>query len=251
LGIKYEKKIKGECDMIKITGYTKNPMHMMGESAGYCYNTTNEKYFKRIAEQCLKEGHMRVAEFPDVHFEFSEFSGKVMREMFRHIHLTGLQESTRYVDMENFKYQTPPSIAKNEEAKSEWDNGMKQIAEVVGKLKALNVPTEDFSNIIPLAYDTKGVMKIGLRELIHIFGVRSCTCAYHEARKFCAELKKAIKETGDEQWIWIADNYFVPKCDSKLFCEEEKRWHLCKKHPKKSQVKDLIDDFKKNTDWRN
>ncbi|MGL5647013.1 MAG: FAD-dependent thymidylate synthase [Clostridium sp.] len=236
--------------MIKITDYTKNPMNMMGKSAGYCYNTTNEKWFKRIAEQCLKEGHHRVAEFPDIHFEFSEFSGKVMREIFRHIHLTGLQESTRYVDMEDFKYQTPPSILKNKEAKEVWDKGMTQISNTVKGMKELGVPVEDFSNIIPLAYNTKGVMKIGLRELMHIFNVRACTCAYHEARKFCMELKKAIKETKDEQWIWIAENYLVPKCDIKMFCEEEKRWHLCKRHPTKSQVKELIDEFKTSNDWR-
>lgn len=236
--------------MIKITEYTENPLDIMGKSAGYCYNTTNEKWFKRIAEQCLREGHLRVAEFPDIHFEFSEYSGKVMREIFRHIHLTGLQESTRYVDMTNFKYQTPPSITKNVEAKEIWDKGMEDITVVVAKLKELGIPVEDFSNIIPLAYNTKGVMKIGLRELMHIFNVRACSCAYHEARKFCMELKKAIKDTGNEQWIWIADNYLVPKCDIKMYCEEEKRWHLCKRHPKKSQVKDLIEEFKNNNDWR-
>ncbi|MGL6167417.1 MAG: FAD-dependent thymidylate synthase [Fusobacteriaceae bacterium] len=237
--------------MIKIIRYTEEPLNMMGCYAGFCYDTTNTKLFERIARQCLDENHGRVQEFPDIHFEFSEFSGKVIREIFRHIHLTGLQASTRYIDMENFKYQTPPSIKNNEEALTEWNKGMDNIKEVVGKLKKLGVPTEDFSNIIPLAYDTKGVMKIGLRELIHIFGVRSCTCAYHEARKFCAELKKEIIALGNPQWTYLAENFLVPKCDSKLFCEEEKRWSQCKRHPKKSQVKKVLAEYKSNIDWRN
>lgn len=237
--------------MIKITDYTKNPLYVMGEKAGYCYDTTNPKYFKRIAQQCLFENHGRVQEFPDINFEFSEFSGKVIREIFRHKHMSELQASTRYIDMENFGYQTPPSILKNEKALKVWENEINNIRECVSSLKKLGVPTEDYSNILPLAYSTKGVIKVGLRELIHIFGVRSCSCAYHEARKFCSELKKAIKETGDEQWIWLADNFLVPKCDLKLYCEEEKRWHLCKKHPKKSQVEKWIEDMKNNVDWRN
>lgn len=236
--------------MIKITEYTKNPLNTMGEKAGYCYNTTNPKVFKRIAEQCLFENHGRVQEFPDISIEFSEFSGKVIREIFRHKHMSELQESTRYVDMENFGYQTPPSILKNKEALKVWENEMGKIKDCISTLKSLGVPTEDYSNILPLAYNTKGVIKVCLRELIHIFGVRSCSCGYHEARKFCAELKKAIKEIGDEQWDWLADNFLVPKCDLKLYCEEEKRWHLCKKHPKKSQVKCVIEEFKKNNDWR-
>lgn len=236
--------------MINITEYTKNPLEVMGEKAGYCYDTTNPKFFKRIAQQCLFENHGRVQEFPDINFEFSEFSGKVIREIFRHKHMSELQASTRYIDMENFGYQTPPSIAKNKDTLIVWENGMKNIKECISSLKKLDVPAEDFSNILPLAYNTKGVIKVGLRELIHIFGVRSCSCAYHEARKFCAELKKAIKETGDEQWIWLADNFLVPKCDLKLYCEEEKRWHLCKRHPKKSQIEKIIKEYKENTDWR-
>ncbi|MGL4210078.1 MAG: hypothetical protein ACRCRT_00885, partial [Cetobacterium somerae] len=97
---------------------------------------------------------------------------------------------------------------------------------------------------------TKGVFKIGVRELIHMFGVRSCTCAYHEARVFMADIKKAVKALNNPEWNFIADNFFVPKCDLKLFCDEEKRWHLCKRHPKKSQVKVWIDEMKKTVNWR-
>lgn len=236
--------------MIKIRKFTPNPMNQMGSAAGYAYNTTNEKYFERIAKQCLDEGHHRVAEFPDIEFEFSEYSGKVIRELFRHIHLTALQESTRYVDMENFKYQIPPSVLKNKEALDIWNEHMKITTENISKLKKTGVPTEDFSNLLPLAYDTKGIMKIGLRELMHIFNVRSCTCAYHEARKFCSDLKKEIENLGDAQWEWISKKYLVPKCDIKLFCEEEKRWHLCKRHPKKSQVEEVIKNYKKENSWR-
>lgn len=237
--------------MIKIYSITENPLDIMGKYAGYCYDTTNKKLFSKIAKECLLSNHGRVQEFPDIHFEFSEFSGKVIREIFRHKHMSELQASTRYINMENFEYQTPPSILKNKDAHDKWVEGMGIIKQKVTQLKELGIPTEDYSNMIPLAYNTKGVIKVGLRELVHIFGVRSCNCAYHEARKFCAELKKAIKETGNEQWIWLSDNFFVPKCDLKLFCEEEKRWHLCKRHPKKSQIKKLIEDYKKNVDWRN
>lgn len=236
--------------MIKITDYTKNPLDVMGEKAGYCYNTTNPKFFKRIAEQTLHESHGRVQEFCNISFEFSEFSGKVIREIFRHKHMSELQASTRYIDMENFGYQTPPSILKNEQAYKVWEYAMDNIKDYIHELKKIGVPTEDYSNLLPLAYSTKGVINVNLRELIHIFGVRSCSCAYHEARKFCAELKKAIIETGDEQWIWLAENFLVPKCDLKLYCEEEKRWHMCKRHPKKSQIKTVIEEFKNNNNWR-
>lgn len=238
--------------MIKITKYTENPLITMGNKAGFCYNTTNEKLFRRIAVQCLDENHGRVQEFPEIQFEFSEYSAKVIREIGRHVHLTFLQSSTRYIDYTNqFDYAVPPSVKKNKEAFKFWQENMVNVSKTMNKMKELGVPVEDFSNVLPLAYHTKGVFKIGLRELIHMFGVRSCSCAYHEARVFMSDIKKAVKSLGNEEWTYLADNYFVPKCDRNLFCDELKRWHLCKRHPKKTQVKDWIEQMKKTTDWRN
>lgn len=237
--------------MIKILEYTKDPLQIMGEYAGKCYGTTNPKFFKKIAEQCLRENHGRVQEFVSIGFEYSGYSAKVIRELLRHIHLSGLQASTRYIDYtKQFDYLLPPSIAKNDDTKEIFENCMNNISETMNKLKDAGVPVEDFSNVLPLAYNTNGVFKIGLRELIHMFGVRACTCAYHEARKFMADLKKAIIELGDEQWTWIAENYFVPKCERLLYCEEEKRWAGCKRKPKKSQVEKWIAEKMATENWR-
>lgn len=237
--------------MIKIMRITKEPLKQIGSIAGVCYNTTNEKYFKNIALQCINEGHWRTLEFPELIFEYDKYSAKAIRELYTHVHTTKLQSSTRYIDYsKQFKYATPFSIKKNQEANEIWEKHMEQVQITMNKLKSLNIPTEDYTNILPIAYETKGVIKMGLRELIQIFNVRACSCAYHEIRVLMQDLKKAIKETNDEEWIWIADNYLVPKCDLKLFCEEEKRWDKCKRHPKKSQVKSWIEEKRNNTDWK-
>lgn len=237
--------------MIKIMKITNKPLKQIGSVGGVCYNTTNEKYFKKIALQCINEGHWRTLEFPEIIFEYDKYSAKVIRELYTHIHTTKLQSSTRYIDYsKQFNYSTPPSINKNEKAKKIWEKHMEEVQSTMNKLKSLDIPTEDYTNVLPLAYHTKGVIKMGLRELIQIFNVRACTCAYHEIRVLMQDLKKAIKELNCEEWNWIADNYLVPKCDIALCCSEEKRWHLCKRHPKKSQIKEWIEEKKKELDWR-
>ena len=237
--------------MIKIIEYTANPLNVMGSYAGKCYGTINPKFFKKIAEQCLREGHGRVQEFVSIGFEFSGYSAKVVRELLRHIHLSALQASTRYIDYtKQFDYIIPSSIEHNKKAKDIWQRHMGSVAKTMQDLKEENIPIEDFSNVLPLAYNTNGVIKLGLRELIHIFGVRACSCAYHEARQLMSDIKKAVKELNDEQWTWIADNYFVPKCERLLYCEEEKRWHLCKRKPKKSQVEKWIAEKIATENWR-
>lgn len=230
--------------MIKILNYTQNPLSEIGRDSGICYNTTNEKVFEKIAKQCLSENHGRTHEFVGIKFEFSGFSAKVIREIFRHKHMSELQASTRYIDYtKHFNYVTPNTID-SEEAQAVWNEAMENISDSMKTLKSLGVPTEDFSNLLPLAYQTKGVIKIELRSLIHMFGVRACACAYHEARKFMKEIKQAIKDLHDPQWDYIADNYLVPKCDLLLYCEEEKR--CCGRHLTKSKVREILKDFENN-----
>lgn len=89
-------------------------------------------------------------------------------------------------------------------------------------LKELEIPNEDLTNLLPLAYDTTMVLKINLRALIHMFHVRACTCAYWEYREFMKELKDLLGGL-DEEWKFIADNYFVPKCVAIGYCTEKTR----------------------------
>lgn len=110
---------------------------------------------------------------------------------------------------------------------------MCNIKESMLKLKELGIPTEDYTNLLPLAYSSTIVLKINLRALIHMFNLRLCTCAYWEYREFMIELKKMLSELDDE-WKFLSDNYFVPKCIANGYCDEKTR--SCKLMPLKSEV---------------
>lgn len=237
--------------MIEILSITKNPLEDIGLKAGICYDTTNPKMFERIAKRCLEEGHWKTAEFPDIQILISGHSAKVAREMYTHNFCTKLQASTRYIDYTKlFDYIIPYSVSKDKEALDTWQKHMIEVSKTMSKLKDLGIPPEDFSNVLPLAYETKWVMKIGLRELIQIFNVRACTCAYWEMRNLVADIKTAILLCGDEQWVWLAENYLVPKCVRYGYCEEEKRWDKCKRYPKKSQVLEWAKERMGSENWR-
>lgn len=209
---------------VKILSVEQNPLTTIGGVAGICYGQTNPKRFPNIAKRCLAEDHGRVLEFTNVTLEIDGVSAKVGRELLRHIHMSSLQASTRYIDYSNggqFAYITPPSI-KTDEQKAIWDNTMKDIQEAMVKLKELEVPVEDFTNLLPLAYSTKIVVQINLRSLIHMFHVRACTTAYHEFRTLMRDIKKQLSEVSEE-WKFLADNYLVPKCVASGYCTEKMR----------------------------
>ena len=207
----------------------KDPITLIGEMAGVCYGsdvTDKEKNYKRGLHN-LTSGHGRTWEFPDVYITLEGYSARVIREWYTHIGgaPTRLQASTRYIDYAKggFKYITPHSIAKNENAKETWDELMYSINTVLAFLEQeYGIPHEDTANGLPLGMETTVVCRINLRTLIDMSHQRMCTCAYWEYRELFRDLCKALSEYSDE-WKKLVDEYFMPKCKYLGYCNEGKR----------------------------
>lgn len=207
---------------------TKYPITMIGTEAGVCWGadiSNKEKNYKRGID-CLENEHGRTFEFPDVYMILDGYSARVIREWYTHIGgaPTRLQASTRYIDYEHgFDYVTPPSIAANEKAKAIYDEMMDEIQNHLGQLEAIGIPREDSALGLPLGMKTKIVCKHNARNLIDMSHQRMCTRAYHEYRNLFHDLCEALRDYSDE-WKYLVDNYFAPKCVYMGFCKEK---HSC------------------------
>lgn len=223
--------------MIEILDYTtKEPLQMIGKMAGVCWNAdvnNNEKNIKRALD-CIISGHGRVEEFPDIYLIIDGYSAKMMRELYTHIAgVTRLQASTRYIDYtKNLECVTPKTILLNNKAKILWDKTIKEIHDAMSDLKDMGIPTEDYTNLLPIAYKSKMVWKINLRSLENFMNQRMCARAYWEIREFAYDLKKMLSKYSDE-WKIITDKLFVPKCDKCGYCTEAKS---CGRKPKKESL---------------
>jgi Predicted alternative thymidylate synthase len=203
-----------------------NPISLIGEEAGICWgaDTTDEaKNYKRGVD-CIKSDHGRAMEFPQVFLVLDGWSAKVIREFYTHIGgaPTRLQASTRYIDYsKGFDSVTPPSISGNEEAEETWNEFMATVAPTVEKLKELGVPNEDATNVLPLAYMTKVVVRTNLRNLIDMSHQRLCTRAYWEFRQLMKEIFWQLENYSDEWEDLIYDlKVFKPKCELLGYCPE-------------------------------
>ena len=214
---------------------TKNPITLMGKRAGVCWGGNiedNEKNYKRGLD-CLSSGHGRVMEYVNVELILDGYSARVIREWYTHIAggPTRLQASTRYVKYDNFEYVTPYTIKANPEALKIYEDTMKTIADSCAKLeKEFNVPREDAAMLLPLGMGTRVVDKRNLRSLVDMSHQRMCTRAFWEYRQLMKDLCDALKAYSDE-WAYIVDNYFMPKCELAGFCTEAK---CCGRKPKKA-----------------
>lgn len=211
---------------VKIIDYTtKDPITMIGRMAGICYgsNVADEKKNYERGIDCLVTGHGRTWEFPDVYMELNGYSARVIREWYTHIGgaPTRLQASTRYINYKDFDYVMPDAIAKDNTNAAVYDEIMTHTKEYIAFLMDHHVSKEDVANLLPLGMTTKIVCKHNLRNLIDMSHQRMCTRAYKEYRDLFADVCDALRSYSDE-WKYLIDNYFVPKCEYLGRCIEKK-----------------------------
>lgn len=218
---------------------TRNPISLIGRRAGICWGadiTDEQKNYKRGLE-CLSNNHGRTLEFVNVEAVLDGWSARVIREWYTHIggSPTRLQASTRYINYSNgFDYVIPSKIQNNAMALDKYTETMGIIRENAAILENdFGIPREDVANLFPLGMNTKMVDKRNLRNLIDMSHQRMCTRAYWEYRKLFKTYVDELRKIDDE-WAYIVDNYFMPKCDALGYCSEK---YSCGRKPKKSEFK--------------
>lgn len=218
---------------------TDEPLTLAGQMAGICWNSdvsNHEKNFKRGLD-CLKSGHGRVLEYPQIYMILDGWSARVIREFTRHVGgaPTYVQASTRYINYDNFNYFTPPAIEKDPIAKSIYKSTMDGIAEGIKQLEGIcKIKREDTANLLPLGMETKIVFRTNLRMLIDMAKVRKCTRAYHEFRELFKAIEDALCIYSDE-WKYLIEEerIFKSKCEILGWCKET---HGCGRYPKKEDT---------------
>lgn len=206
---------------------TKNPITLIGKRAGVCWGadiSDNEKNYKRGME-CIIAQHGRTLEYVNVEMIIDGYSARVIREFYTHIGgaPTRLQASTRYINYNDFNYIVPKSIknSKDNEAWELYSSAIRVIKQTCANLENIGLPREDIAMLLPLGMTTKIVDKRNLRNLIDMSHQRMCTRAYWEYRELFNDICVSLSKVSNE-WKWIVDNLFKPKCEVLGYCLEKK-----------------------------
>lgn len=214
---------------------TRKPISLIGRRAGICWDadiTDEQKNYKRGLD-CIESNHGRTLEFVNIETVLDGWSARVIREWYTHISgaPTRLQASTRYINyIDGLDYVIPEKIKNNPEAMNEYRSVMWDIVGTASYLeKELGIPREDVANLFPLGMTTKIVDKRNLRNVIDMSRQRMCTRAYWEYRKLFRAYMNELRKIDDE-WAYIVDNYFMPKCEMLGYCPEKRS---CGRKPKK------------------
>jgi thymidylate synthase (FAD) len=126
-------------------------------------------------------------------FGIEGISRACSHQLVRHRVASFSQQSQRYVKEEAFDYITPPSITERAFAPM-FHRAMERAQEEYTKLIEAGVPAEDARFLLPNACETKIVVTMNARELLHFFRVRTCNRAQWEIRGMAKQMLALCKE---------------------------------------------------------
>ena len=146
-------------------------------------NSCAEDGIPKYIAQYMKMKHFTVFEFIDFTFEISGISRACSHELVRHRTATYLQQSQRHVDLRDRGVVVPPKIEDDDRAFYVMnDNDKSWRANYAYMVDTIKIPKEDARFIAPNAIETRVIMKIDGRNLLHFLKLRTDMSAMWEIR---------------------------------------------------------------------
>lgn len=192
--------------------YTPQPEETVAMAAKLCYSPADiaslkskiaAKDQKAFVDRLMKMGHMSPVEHISFTFGVEGISRACSHQLVRHRIASYSQQSQRYVsEASGFDYVIPESIKTDKELKKYFIKFMTDCQTaynyIVQKLNEAGVKGEsanqDARFVLPNAAETKIIITMNARELIHFFRQRCCNRAQWEIRAMAEEMLRLAKE---------------------------------------------------------
>ncbi len=183
--------------------HTPQPEQTVAQAAKLCYSASGvaaiaEKLTPEGTAAFLKKlldmGHHSAFEHASFTFAIEGVSRTLTHQLVRHRLASYSQQSQRYVAQRDFPYITPPSLADRPELRERFQTVLGALGEAYTALLDAGIPAEDARYLLPNACETKIVVTMNARELLHFFRLRCCNRAQWEihdlADSMLAEAKR-------------------------------------------------------------
>jgi len=189
---------------VKLLSHTPDPERVVALSAKLCYSDANiddlrnaisKQEQDKFIEKIVKIGHHSVLEHVSFTFGIEGVSRSLTHQLVRHRIASYSQKSQRYVKhSDNFEYIIPPTIKNNDRYGDKFLKLMDEISDLYSRMVADGIPAEDARYVLPNACETKIIVTMNARELLHFFKIRCCNRAQWEIRFMAEEMLKLCLE---------------------------------------------------------
>lgn len=197
---------------VMLLRHTPDPEETIAMAAKLCYSPADienlkekisSKDQKAFVDKLVTMGHMSPIEHASFTFAVEGISRACSHQLVRHRLASYSQQSQRYVSEETgFDYIIPPSIRESRELKKLFTDFMKASQEAYNRLvKGLHEQglqgesaTQDARFVLPNACETKIIVTMNARELLHFFSQRCCNRAQWEIQALAEEMLMIVKK---------------------------------------------------------
>jgi thymidylate synthase (FAD) len=234
---------------VQLLEVSANPIQLIYAACRQCYSdkfagdmfldpgadtAKQEAFVKKV----VASGHESPLEHVKFTFAIEGVSRALTHQLVRHRLASYSQQSQRYVKEGNFDYVVPPSIERDPEAKKEFTGLMESIQKSYTRLLGLmekssltgEAANQDARFVLPQAAETKIVVTMNCRELIHFFKHRCCTRAQWEIRAVAGMMLGICKEK-----IPAVFSGGGAKCEELGYCPEGAKF-CCGRYPVKEKI---------------
>lgn len=188
---------------VTLIEHTPNPERTVALAARLCYspssiNDLREKLaasdIEAFLDKIMSLGHHSVLEHASFTFGIEGISRVTTHQLVRHRIASFSQQSQRYVShKDEFTSIMPDTIAGNPEACQIFAFMSETVHKAYSQLVDMGIPAEDARYILPNATETKIIMTMNARELLHFFALRCCQRAQWEIRAMSVEMLRLVK----------------------------------------------------------
>lgn len=185
--------------------HTTDPERAIASAARLCYapvgaaellETMSPEAVRRVLKTVITSGHLSALEHASYTFAVEGVSRAMTHQLVRHRLASYNQQSQRYV-----RYDSPPtfvepeSVAADAEAHAIFERATSEAFTAYRSLVDRGIPAEDARYVLPNAMETKIVITMNVRELLHFFELRCCKRAQWEIRELALRMLELVEPT--------------------------------------------------------
>jgi len=220
--------ILGDEMNIELLQHTPDPEQTVALAARLCYSPSglNEllersevSNITTLIKKIMSLGHHSVLEHASFTFGIEGISRVTSHQLVRHRLASYSQQSQRYVShLERFDTVMPPSIAADEEARRIFDFTVGVVHQAYKQLSEMGIAAEDARYLLPNATETKIIVTMNARELLHFFALRCCERAQWEIRSMAVGMLKLAKQVAPTIFREAGPGCIAGPCPEGDFC---------------------------------
>ncbi len=190
---------------VELLYHTPDPERAIATAARLCYapvgaselmETMPEERIKSVLSTIMRSGHFSTLEHASYTFAIDGVSRALTHQLVRHRLASFNQQSQRYVKFKDgVPVVKPASVAASSETEAVFDQAIAACVEAYKKLLDAGVPAEDARYLLPNAAESKIVVTMNVRELLHFFSLRCCNRAQWEIRELAHRMLELARPT--------------------------------------------------------